>query len=227
MHGVDWTSEQLAKAFAPGREVLILLPGRESYRRRASRQAVVLGLHQGDLALSQPEPPLPEPLLGLPLEITILVPVGNRHQRYAYRSPVLDVLDNYPPGPQGRAVVVMFPRRDDIYPTSLRKARRYQVAPVSSARLLGPGGEPLSLLDISVKGLRYLRDGQGEGPVVGDHVQFTLEIHDEGFAVHGRVASINNMADQREISVELGILPLDAWASLQELIAELEPLDKE
>ena len=124
MQDVEWTTQRLAEAFATGREILVLLPGRETFRRRALRQAMILGLHQEDLAITPPEPPLPEPLLGQALELTILAPEGKRHQRYAYRSSVLDVLTDYGAAPAGRAVVVMYPRREDVYATSLRKARR-------------------------------------------------------------------------------------------------------
>ncbi|MFH1061233.1 MAG: PilZ domain-containing protein [Pseudomonadota bacterium] len=225
MHGVDWTSAQLAEAFAPGRELLVLLPGRESFRRRALRQAVVLGLQQGDLAITPPEPALPEPLLGQALEITTLVPEGNRHQRYAYRTCVLDVLDDHPPAPGGRALVVMFPRGMDIYATSLRRARRYRVPADATVRLFSPAGAALALVDISIKGLRCVWEGPADPPPVDAVVQTTLEIHDETFQVHGRVTGIQQGPQRCEVSLELGILPLDAWASLQELIATLEPID--
>ena len=93
-------------------------------------------------------------------------------------------------------------------------------------RLLAPEGE-LTLLDVSIKGLRCVWESQAGGMAVGDPIQLTLVIHDEAFNVHGRVVGIKNLADRCELSVELGILPLDAWASLQELIANLEPLDKD
>jgi hypothetical protein len=226
MRDLEWTSQKLAQVFAPGREVLVLLPGRETFRRRALRQSLILGLHQEDLALTPPEPPLPAPLLGQALEVTVLAPEGKRHQRYAYRTNVLDVLDDFPAAPRGEAVVVMYPRQEDVYATSLRKARRYRVTPEAPARLLGPAGEA-ALLDISIKGLRCVWPGQPEDLAVGDPIQLTLVIHDEAFKINGRVAGLATLADRCELSVELGILALDAWASLQELIAKLEPLEKE
>lgn len=225
MHGVNWNSDQVAEAFAPGRELLVLLPGRASFHRRAMRQAVVLGLQQGDLAISMPKPALPEPLLGQALEITTLAPEGGRHQRFAYRTAVLDVLDDYPPAPDGRALAVMYPRGQDIYATSLRRARRYRVPAAAPARLFSADGLALVLVDISIKGLRCLWDGQEAPPGVDAVVPVTLEIHDEAFNISGRVAGVKPAERGREVSLELGILPLDAWASLQELIATLEPID--
>lgn len=224
MRGVDWTDQQLAEAFGPGREVMILLPRREAFRRAVLRQAIVLGRHQDDLALSPPEPSLPQPMLGQGLEVTTLVPDGGRHQRYAYRACVLDELVDFPAGSGGRAVVVTCPRQEDLYATSLRRAQRFRVASRAPVRLFW-GDDELELLDISIKGLRCtLANGCG-GLVVAEAIQLTLEIHDEPFKVGGRVAGINEQAGRCELSVELGILALDAWASLQELIAELEPLD--
>lgn len=218
-----WTSDRLKKIFAPGRGLKVLLEGRRAWQRQAVRHAVVLAAEGDEMTLSLPEPPLPPPLLGQALEITVLDgQAPGPARRFAYASSILDELPSFP-SPQGTrpAMVVMFPRPQDMYPTSLRKARRYAVPPQSPLQLWLED-QRLNLLDISQKGLRF---GNGETLAdlrPGDEMKLKLVIHDEPQKVNGRVAAVNPGPRGREISLELGILPLDAWTSLVEVLNELE-----
>jgi len=218
-----WTSESLQEIFAPGRGLKVLLEGRHAWQRHAVRHAVILAVGDGEMTLSQPEPALPPPLLGLALEITALGGEARGHrQRYAYVSSILDALPAYPAtqGPMP-AVVVMYPRPEDIYPTNLRKVRRYPVAPDTPLQLWLEDRR-LNLLDISHKGLRFSNGEDLAGCRPGDEMKLSLVIHDEPQKVHGRVAAVTPGPQGREISLELGILPLDAWTSLLEALQELE-----
>ena len=223
----NWTPRRLEEVFSPGQGVDLLLSGRDHSPRQVVRQALILGRHQDDLALSQPLPPLPPPFLGQPLEVTVLVSDRGQPQRYAYRTSVLDVLDEYPQGAQRTpAVVVMFPRCEDIYATNLRRARRYRVRPGDPVDLVWREAEA-RIMDLSIKGVRFCQDGTGPDLAEGDPLEMVLVIHDERFTVRGRVAGVVKAQDRQEVSVDLGILPLDAWASLQELIQTLEPQDEQ
>jgi hypothetical protein len=218
-----WTSERLKALFAPGRQVQVLLAGRRVWQRNAVRHAAILEVMEDEIILSQPRPPLPPPWLGQPVEISVLLDDGPGQQlRYAYTCSILDVLPAYP-GPQGPqpAVVVMYPREEDIYPTSLRKARRLAVPPGAPLQLW-LAGQSLKLLDISQKGLRFSGGEQLSGYRPGDDLRIKLMVHDEPQKMHGRVAAVNRAAEGWEVSMELGILPLDAWTSLLEALQELE-----
>ena len=227
MYCDNWTPERLEEVFSPGRRVDLLLSGQDRAPRQAVRQSRVLGRNQDDLALSQPQPGLSRPSLGQPLEVTVLVEDQGAPQRYGYRTSVLDLLDDFPdqvdPPP---TLVVMFPRCEDIYATNLRRARRYRVGPQVPVALLCREVEA-QVLDLSIKGLRF--DWRGPGPSLaeGDLLELVLIIHDEKFRVKGRVARVFTPDDHTEVSVNLGILPLDAWTSLQELIQTLEPQDED
>ena len=233
MYCDHWTTELLEEVFSPGRRVDLLLAGTDRSPRQSVCQALVLGRSQDDLALSAPEPSAPRPTLGQPLEVTVLVgePANGQvaaPQRYAYRTSILDLLDDFP-APEGvsPAVVVMFPRCEDIYVTNLRRVRRFRVDPQVPVALLCPGTETAQLLDLSIKGLRFGWNGSGPDLAVGAPLDLVLVVHDERFKVKGRVAWVRQVQDGVEVSVDLGILPLDAWTSLQELIQTLEPQGEE
>lgn len=216
----EWVND----LFAAGRDLDILLAGRSSWQEKAVRRAKVLGLAEGDLALSPPEPALPHPLLGRAVEITVLDKrPGGRPRRYGYQTSVLDVVDDYPGGDGAtRALVVMFPRADDVYPTNLRRAKRFAVPPGGFLGLALEGGERVRLLDISVKGLRFVHPDPRPPWRVDSLLRPTLVIHDQPYAITGRVAGIKPAQDGTEVSMELGVLHLDAWTSLLVALHELE-----
>lgn len=224
MEGNDWNQEWLGGLFAPGRELDILLAGRSTWQEKAVRRAKVLGLAEGDLALSAPEPPLPQPVLGRAVEITVLDRrVGGRPRRYGYQTSVLDVIDDFPGvGGDSRAVVVMFPRADDVYPTNLRRAKRFAVPSQGFLRMALENGEPVHLLDISVKGLRFLHPSSQPPCTVDGLLRPTLIIHEQPYAIAGRVAGVKPAEGGAEVSMELGVLHLDAWTSLLVALHELE-----
>lgn len=216
--------EKLSDLFSPGKQVDVLLGHRESQQERSVRRAMILGQQEGDLAMSPPEPPLPEPVLGRPMEVTIVAEGQGEPGRYGFQTMVLDMVADYP-GEQGggQAVVVMFPRPEDVYPTSLRQAKRYKVPTggfLSASRADAPG---LELLDISAKGLRLFWPGVLPGDLGPEsEVRLALNIHDEQYQVVGRVAGISPRQDGQEISLDLGVLPLDLWTSLLVSLHELE-----
>lgn len=218
-----WTSQRLKAVFAPGRSLQVLLDGRRTWQRNAVRHAQLLAVMDDEMALSLPEPPLPPPLLGQDVEISALLDEApGQRRRYAYPCTILDVLPDFagPRGPQP-ALVVMFPREDDLYPTSLRKIRRLAVPPEAPLQLW-LGDQRLNLLDISQKGLRF-SDGERLAALSpGDELQLKLVVHDEPQKLHGRVASVHLGSWGWEVSLELGILPLDSWTSLLEALQELE-----
>ncbi len=220
----DIDSEQLAMMFAPGRQVDVLLAGRVSHGERSVRQARILGQQEGDLAMSHPQPPLPAPVLGQPVEVTVVWEGGDKPQRYGFQTSVLDTLDDFPdPEGAGRAVVVMFPRSQDVYPTSLRQARRFAVPPDGFLTVRLEGAPPLTLRDISVKGMRLFWPGELPAHLDLDaQVQPILLIHEQPFQVPARVAGIQEQPGGREISLDLGILRLDVWTSLLVALHELE-----
>jgi hypothetical protein len=220
----DWNQEWLNGLFAPGRDLDILLAGRSTWQEKAVRRAKVLGLAEGDLALSSPEPALPQPVLGRAVEITVLDKrPGARSRRYGYQTSVLDVVSDYP-GQTGstKAVVVMFPRADDVYPTNLRRAKRFAVPSQGFLGLALEGGDPVRLLDISVKGLRFLHPEIRLPWQVDGLLRPTLIIHEQPYPITGRVAGIKPAASGTEVSMELGVLHLDAWTSLLVALHELE-----
>lgn len=222
-----WTPERLEEVFSLGRRVVLLLAGRDHSLRQHLRQSRVLGRNQGDLVLSQSHPTQPTLVLGQPLEVTVLVEDQDRAQRYAFRASVLDLLEVFPgqdnPLP---ALVVMFPRCEDVYATNLRRARRYRVGPRTPVALLWDDLQA-RVVDLSIKGLRFAWDTPHPAPVPGELLELALMIHDEKFKVKGRVAGVYKDLGRQEVSVDLGILPLDAWTSLQELIQTLEPQGEE
>ncbi len=227
MYCDTWTPERLERVFSPGRRLDLLVADRERALRQGLRQTQILGRSQDDLALDQPRPNQPALVLGQALEVTVLVDDQGVPQRYAYRTNVLDLLDDFP-SPDGPrpALVVMFPRCEDIYATNLRRARRYRVSPQAPVTLLWDQAQA-QLIDLSVKGLRYAWS-QGD-PILtpGESLDLVLMIHDEKFRVKGRVAGVYKNKEKTEVAVELGILSLDAWTSLQELIQTLEPQGEE
>ncbi|MCA1905040.1 MAG: PilZ domain-containing protein, partial [Desulfarculus sp.] len=87
--------------------------------------------------------------------------------------------------------------------------------------------KPAQLIDLSVKGLRCIWSPDAPTPNPGEALELVLVIHDENFRVKGRVAGVRRDGERREVAMELGILPLDAWTSLQELIQTLEPQGEE
>ncbi|MFH1033071.1 MAG: PilZ domain-containing protein [Pseudomonadota bacterium] len=223
MSAPPWSSQRLREVFTPGRQVQVLLAGRRAWQHSAVRHASVLEALEDELILSQPQPALPPPWLGQALEITVLLRQAPGGQsRHAYQSSILDVLPVFdgPQGP-GPAVVVMYPREEDLYPTSLRKARRLAV-PSQAPLQLWLADQRLKLLDISQKGLRFSGGEFLSGYQPGQEMRLRLVVHDEPQRVHGRVAAINRVSAGREVSLELGILPLDAWTSLLEALQELE-----
>lgn len=201
----------------------VLLAGRRTWERSAVRHARILAVMDDEMVLSQPEPPLPLPLLGQDLEISVLMEeTGGPRRRIAFPCSILDVLppDAATAGAQP-ALVVMFPREQDIYPTSLRKARRYAVTPEAPLQLWLED-QRLNLLDISQKGLRFSNGEMLAGYRPGDDLRLRLVVHDEPQKVRGRVTAVNHGERGWEVSLELGILPLDAWTSLLEALQELE-----
>lgn len=227
MYCDTWTPERLERVFSPGRRLDLLVAGRERALRQGLRQTQILGRSQDDLALDQPQPSQPQLVLGQSLEVTVLVDDQGAPQRYAYRTNVLDLLDDFsgPDGP-GPALVVMFPRCEDIYATNLRRARRYRVSPQTPVSLLGDQTQA-QLIDLSVKGLRYAWNRSGPLLTPGEDLDLVLMIRDERFEVKSRVVCVRREGERTEVAVELGILPLDAWTSLQELIQTLEPQGEE
>ena len=227
MYCDTWTPERLERVFSPGRRLDLLVAGRERALRQGLRQTQILGRSQDDLALDQPQPSQPQLVLGQSLEVTVLVDDQGAPQRYAYRTNVLDLLDAFsaPAGPCP-AMVVTFPRCEDLYATNLRRARRYRVGPQTPVSLVWDQAQA-QLIDLSIKGLRYAWSPGGTALTPGEALDLVLVIHDERFAVKGRVAGLHQDGERTEVAVELGILPLDAWASLQELIQTLEPQGEE
>jgi hypothetical protein len=201
----------------------VLLAGRRTWERSAVRHARILEVTEDEMVLSLPQPPLPLPLLGQELEISVLLDeAGGPRGRYAFPCSILDVLppDAATEGAQP-AMVVVFPRERDTYPTSLRQARRFTVTPESSLQLW-LGDQRLKLLDISQKGLRFSDGELLAGCRPGDDLRLRLVVHDEPQKLHGRVAAVNHGERGWEVSLELGILPLDAWTSLMGALQELE-----
>lgn len=224
MENDDMNPDRLSRLFSPGRQVDVLVGDRESFQDKAVRHAHILGQQEGDLAMSQPDPPLPEPLLGQLVEVTVVSDDQDGPSRFGFQATVLDTLDDFPgPGRGSHAVVVMFPRPEDIYPTSLRQAKRYKVPSggfLSAWREDAPG---LELLDVSAKGLRLfwpgsLPDGVGQDSTI----KVTLHIHDEQYQVTGRVVVISPREGGQDLSLDLGVLPLDLWTSLLVSLHELE-----
>ncbi len=227
MHCDTWNLERLEQVFSPGRRLDLLVAGADRAPRQSLCQTQVLGRSQDDLALDQPRPAQTSLVLGQPLEVTVLVDDQGAPQRYAYRTNVLDLLDDFSgPDGAGPALVVMFPRCEDIYATNLRRARRYRVNPQAPVSLLCDEIQA-QLLDLSIKGLRYAWSQGDPSLIPGEVLDLVLMIHDERFRVKGRVVGVYKIGEQTEVAVELGILPLDAWTSLQELIQTLEPQGEE
>jgi hypothetical protein len=133
------------------------------------------------------------------------------------------VVSDYP-GQEGatKAVVVMFPRAYDVYPTNLRRAKRFQVPSQGFLDLTLEGGEPVRLLDISVKGLRFLHPDPPVPWQVDALLRPTLIIHEQPYPITGRVAGVKPAEGGAEVSMELGVLHLDAWTSLLVALHELE-----
>ncbi len=223
MESYELSVDKLSSLFAPGRDLDVLLAGRTLYQEKAVYRSRVLGLQEGDLALSPSDPPLPAPVLGRAVEITVVDQTEGGARRYGYQTSVLDVLEDFPTQEGAtKAMVVMFPRSDDVYPTSLRRARRYQVPQEGFLELALEGEPSLRLLDISVKGLRFLHPGPDPGWEV-DHLLYpTLVIHGQPYALTGRMAGAKPVEGGLEYSMELGVLHLDAWTSLLVALHELE-----
>lgn len=217
------TQDDVARLLAPGRALDLLLEGRGTWQRQAVRQSSVLERDGGELVILTPSPPLPSPLLGLGVEVTALDD-GERgeRRRYAYRTNILDVLDDHPNAPgAAEALVVIYPSPRDVYATSLRKAKRFPVPPDAPLGL-SVAGQPMRLLDISLKGMRFSDLGRLDRCHPGDGLELLLAIHDQPQKAKGRVAAVNRAAAGQEISLELGIMPLDVWTSLSEALLELE-----
>jgi hypothetical protein len=217
------TREEVSSLLAPGRPLDLLLEGRGSWRQQAVCRSRVLERDGDELIIRTPQPPLPSPLLGLGVEVTALGETGQGQiRRFAYRSSILDVLEDHPGAVEpDSALVVIYPSPRDIYATNLRKARRYQVPPEAPLGLT-VSGQAMRLLDISLKGLRFSDQGLLAPCRPGDGIEMVLSIHDQAQRAKGRVAGVDAAEGRQEVSVELGIMPLDVWTSLSEALLELE-----
>jgi hypothetical protein len=182
----------------------------------------VLGTQEDDLVLSYPKPPLESPLLGQPLEITFLCREEAGPRRYGYYSLVLDTLDDFP-GPQGlnTAMVVLYPRQQDLISTNLRQAKRYRIGPQSELTVFVDGISNIEILDISLKGLRFRHNQEEWNYSLDERIQLYLNLYDRTYAVSGRVVRTALTMGGQEVSVALDTLRLDLWSELLQLVQDL------
>jgi hypothetical protein len=213
--------------FSAGKQVDVLPRRSEVLEAKQVRQARVLGMQNGDLVLSLPDPPLPSPLLGQALEITFLVEPEQNAQRYGYYTLILDTLDNYPiKGQTGDGVVVLFPTEKDLVRSNLRTEKRFKV---NSRRHLGlkiPGLNKIKLLDISLCGLRFSFPGTKPLVAKGQKLSLQLAIQNEAHHLHGGVVETVQNDKETQVRMELDALPLDLWSHMLQILHDLEKSGK-
>jgi hypothetical protein len=218
-----WTPNRVDSILIPDRPLDVLLVGRLAWHNITVRHTVVLSTSPGELILRSPDPPLPNLSPGQFLEITFLCREDLQPlQRYAFNANILNMVNDFPtPAGPVAAVVVVYPSPEDIYPSSLRRERRYPVPPGSPLHLWLEG-RCLNLLDLSLKGLRFKIDEDLASLKPGDKIKIDLVIDNKSKRINGRVAAVNMRPEGREISMEVGVLTLDVWTTLLETLQKLE-----
>lgn len=199
---------------APGQEVAVF-PQRDGLEQMARvRKALVLGIHDGDLVISHPEPPLQEPVLGQALSITFVAHTGAEKERLGFFSLVLDTLDEYADSKTGLpALVVIFPGQRDLSPSNLRKIARHPVPKDSPITLLVEGLKQVRLVDISRKGLRFVCREPGQ-IAIGSSLAMSLDLHDRAYEINGVVVGAYEKQEGVQVSVSMEALPLNIWTGL-------------
>lgn len=228
MAPIPWSSKQVNKVLTPERPLEILLVGSLAWHNITVRHTVVLSTSPGQLILRSPEPPLPNLSPGQFLEIAFLCKDELQSiQRYAFNANILNILNDFPAmtGPV-EAVVVVYPNPEDIYPSTLRRERRYTIAPGSPLHLWLEGRR-LNLLDLSLKGLRFKIAGDLALWKPGDNVAIDLIIDNQSKRINGRVADVYMRPEGMEVSLEIGVLPMDVWTTILETLQKLERGDFE
>ena len=218
-----WQKEGLAQFLSPGRPLELLPKWHGAPMRAKVLQSSILGRHEGDLVLSLPKPSLPKPVLGRPMEVTFLSRDKFGLRRYGYYSMVLDTLEDFTSQGEARpGVVVLFPRKRDIFPISLRQTRRFSIAPGGSLDLEVKGLDDVRLLDISIRGIRFSHKPTKGGPRRRDQLELTLMVNQKAHGLIGKVVGIRQQKNIPEVSMELGDLALSVRAALIQALRELE-----
>ena len=218
-----WHREGLVRVLSAGRRLELLPKWHEAPMRAKVLSSSILGRHQGDLVLSPPRPSLPSPVLGRPMEVTFLSREKSGPRRYGYYSMVLDSLEDFAyQGGSRPGVVVLFPRKHDIFPISLRQSRRFQIQPGGSLDLRVTGLSDVQLLDISIHGMRFSHGVTKDGPKPRDKLGLNLLIDQKAHDISGQVVGKRCKKNITEVSVELATLPLNIRAALIQALRDLE-----
>lgn len=218
-----WHKEGLVQFLSPGRPLELLPKWHGAPMRAKVLRSSILGRHEGDMVLSPPNPSLPKPVLGRPVEVTFLSRDKFGPRRYGYYSMVLDTLEDFDcQGGARPGVVVLFPRKHDIFPISLRQTRRFPVVPGESLDLEVKGLDDVQLLDISIRGMRFSHKPTKGGPRRRDQLELTFRLNQKAHGLSGQVVGIRQEKTIPEVSVEMGTLTLNARATLIKALRELE-----
>jgi hypothetical protein len=211
-----WTDKDLEVILSPG-HCLDIIPRRvfEPHADRQVRKAHILGVHEGDLVLSLPEPPLPIPLLGQPLEVTFLHKENNEINRYGYYTLILDTFETFKTDSQRiPAVVVLFPREKDIAPTNLRSSQRFRAPHTGILCLSAQGVAKCRIEDISFKGLRFSYEKGPVPPEMGNPLDLTLHFNKKQAKLSGIITNRFQNQGRWEVCLELRPMGLGLWSDL-------------
>ncbi|KIX11781.1 PilZ domain-containing protein [Dethiosulfatarculus sandiegensis] len=211
-----WTEKDLEIILSPG-HCLELVPRRvfEPHTDHKIRKAQILGVHDGDLVLSLPEPPLPTPLLGQPLEVTFLHKGKNGVIRYGYYTLILDTFKTFASRSGAvPAVVVLFPREKDISPTNLRSSQRFRPPQTGDLCLVTKGVDQCRIEDLSFRGIRFSYEEGPVPPEEGAPLDLTLQFNEKQAKLSGIITNRFQNQGRWEICLELKPMGLGLWSDL-------------
>ena len=214
----------LDQVLAPGNLVDVLPRRSEVLSEKQVRQARVLGVVDGDLVLSLPDPPLSTPLVGQALEITFLIEGKPRPERYGYFTLILDTLDKSQADRElsREGMVVLFPHQEDIIPTTLRSEKRYRVGDRNTLKVKVQGLNNLVLEDISLKGLCFKSPSKNPKLAQDQALNLSLCLGKEQYPLYGRVVECCPDSNCARVRMELDALPLDLWSNMLQLLHDLD-----
>ena len=213
----------LEQIFIPGK-LLDVLPRRtEVLSEKQVRHAMVLGVKEEDLVLSLPDPPLTDPLIGQALEITFLTQKADQSERFGYFTLILDTLEDF----EARAghengLVVLYPHKEDIIPTTLRHEKRYKVNGRQKLGLKVKGLSRPTLEDISLSGLRFRCENCNQIIKKDQNLEISLIIKRKTYPLTGKVIESRRQKSSIQVRMALDTLPLDLWSYLIKVLHELD-----
>lgn len=210
------------KALEPGSAVDVIPERENTFLPLHPRRCKVLGVEDGDLVISFPDPPLPSPVLGKAVSVSFVLDGEKGPQRLGFFSLVLDVV-NQKAEEQGQpaALVVVYPGERDLGPMELRRLKRHPVPPNGNLKLHLEELDSVRLMDISRQGLRFaITKNKNLAP--GQKLAMNLCIKDRDYLIHGQVLQVRPGDHNFQVSVLLETLSLDVWTGLEQALLEIK-----